>query len=73
MSKSKRGFKPLTKWRRLPGLRWVRLEFKLQDLWIGAYWTDDELWVCPIPCFPIHIMRSPRDKEWRRSNGGSYP
>lgn len=65
----------------------IRIEFKLEDLWIGAFWKrtltrqvchcgdymdthsclsghlpvqmdyPDELdiWICLIPCFPIHI------------------
>lgn len=63
----------------------VRLEWKLQDLWVGAYWTKKEiseesatyydnviklpvktdeyvwkrythdLWVCVLPCLPIHF------------------
>ncbi len=37
----------------------VSLEWKLQDLWIGAYWDNRtyifHLWICIIPCVPIHI------------------
>ena len=40
----------------------LRLEFKLEYLWIGAYWRNDHtyynvchLFICIIPCFPIHI------------------
>jgi hypothetical protein len=47
----------------------VRLEFKLQDLWIGAYWHKSfatvpgpfwefDLWICLVPCCPIHISRA---------------
>jgi hypothetical protein len=41
--------------------RWrVRVEWKLADLWIGAFWKDSgnttfDLWVCLIPCLPIHV------------------
>lgn len=39
----------------------VRIERKWQDCWIGVYWarSDDRLdvWVCLIPCFPVHITR----------------
>lgn len=39
-------------------IRGIRLEFKLQDAWIGAYWRKSgrmfEIWVCIIPCVPIH-------------------
>lgn len=46
----------------------IRLELKWQDLWIGVYWSgpygdkDSEsmiynhIWICLIPCIPIHIM-----------------
>lgn len=33
----------------------VRLEWKLQDLWIGAYWQPGNLWICLLPCVPIHV------------------
>jgi hypothetical protein len=54
---------------RLRGDRWIALEFKLEDLWVGAFWSRKEaeyatqrgwvvqefhLWVCLIPCFSIH-------------------
>jgi len=39
----------------------INLEFKKEDLWIGAYWRYDcaymlwHLWVCIIPCLSIHF------------------
>lgn len=58
----------------------IRVEFKPQDLWIGAFWKSEplgdmyvspgareslravqrryrfvDLWICMIPCIPIHI------------------
>lgn len=37
----------------------IEMEFKLQDLWIGAFWKRlgncIDLWLCIVPCFPIHI------------------
>lgn len=33
----------------------VSVEFKLPDLWVGAFFTRSELWLCLIPCFPIHV------------------
>jgi hypothetical protein len=39
--------------------RYVRIEFKPRDLWIGAYWkrlgNTLDLWVCLLPCLPIHF------------------
>ena len=46
----------------------VRLEFKLEDFWVGAFWKKTtyvenqmythkrlDIWVCIVPCFPLHI------------------
>lgn len=39
----------------------VMIEFKLEDLWIGAYWKKDisygmwHSWICLVPCIPLHI------------------
>jgi hypothetical protein len=37
----------------------VGFEFKLQDLWIGAFWKRSgncvDLWICFLPCLPLHI------------------
>lgn len=37
----------------------ARLEFKLQDCWIGAYWDRENyfvhLWICLIPMLPLHL------------------
>jgi hypothetical protein len=44
----------------------VQLEFKLPDLWIGAFWKRSgdilHIWICLCPCFPIHIQ-IPRNKK----------
>lgn len=58
--------------------RWqVRVEFKPQDCWVGAYWQSKkygihterpklwhmlDLWVCLIPMVPIHV------KTWKRQS-----
>lgn len=46
----------------------AKFEFKLEDLWIGAYWERKwlatmphtterwDVWICFIPCFPLHIV-----------------
>lgn len=38
----------------------IGLEFKLQDVWVGFYWEnsyeDFDIWLCLIPCFPIHLL-----------------
>jgi hypothetical protein len=37
----------------------ARLEFKLADCWIGAFWKRDQstlhIWICVVPCFPLHV------------------
>ena len=35
----------------------LSLEFKRADLWVGAFYTDDDVWVCVLPCLPIHWRR----------------
>lgn len=36
-----------------------QFEWKLQDFWIGAFWKPTgntvDLWVCLIPCVPLHV------------------
>ena len=36
-----------------------RLEWKIQDMWIGAYWATGghclDVWLCILPCVPIHF------------------
>lgn len=42
----------------------IKIEFKPQDCWIGAFWKRHpewlgiwryDLWICVIPMLPIHI------------------
>jgi hypothetical protein len=41
--------------------RWfVRVEWKMQDCWIGVYWCRDypkqlDVWLCVLPMLPIHF------------------
>lgn len=45
----------------------VNLEFKLQDLWVGAYWdanyTGVHVWVCLLPCLPLHVQQLVKNRE----------
>lgn len=39
------------------------IKFKKQDCWIGIFWNNDSqkethIWICLIPCFPIHIIKA---------------
>lgn len=56
--------KVLTHFRRItPRWSW-RIEFKMADLWVGAFWKDTEctfgkdrdVWICLIPMLPIHLV-----------------
>ena len=54
----------------------IRLEWKPQDCWIGAFWkrgkyhnsetgdtgTMTDLWICLVPMLPVHV-------RWFRSRG----
>lgn len=46
---------------------YCRLEFKLSDLWIGAFWKTSghclDLWVCLLPCVPLHFCWMWHDPE----------
>jgi hypothetical protein len=41
----------------------IRLEWVPRDLWVGCFWkttdysweTQIDLWICLLPCLPIHI------------------
>ena len=37
----------------------ANVEWKLQDMWIGAYWKRSgncvDLWICFVPCVPLHV------------------
>lgn len=37
----------------------VKLEWKIQDFWVGVYWHhscfDTDIWICLLPCLPLHI------------------
>jgi hypothetical protein len=38
----------------------LRVEWKVQDCWIGVFWRRVGLlgydwWVCLLPCLPIHV------------------
>lgn len=45
----------------------LRVEFKVQDLWIGLFWQTKPVdgvhryrtdwWLCLLPCIPIHFWR----------------
>jgi len=58
----------LTPWYRVGRIS-LRLEFKWQDMWVGAYPEVKEgiisrrhlhVWVCILPMLPIHITVWPR-------------
>lgn len=44
---------------------YIALQFKPEDMWIGAYWRNDNefgkvqwsIWICLVPMLPIFIRR----------------
>lgn len=45
----------------------LSLEFKLADMWVGAYWTHraqhpmprwrrTDIWLCALPTLPLHLV-----------------
>jgi hypothetical protein len=62
--------RPRTPWVPL-GRVAVRLEWKLADLWVGAFWSFDkatggDVWICLLPCLPIHIITGLHAKVARK-------
>lgn len=52
----------------------ARFEVKFADMWIGAFWKKGEydylpqlqeydLWVCVVPCLPLHVRWTHREPE----------
>ena len=43
----------------------IRLEWKPEDMWIGAFWRRGQgridIWICVVPMLPIHII------HWRNT------
>lgn len=35
----------------------LSLEWKAADQWIGRFYTDTDVWVCIVPCLPLHWRR----------------
>ena len=47
----------------------IRFEFKLNDFWVGVFWSTNinwswsttskfliiQIWICFVPCFPLYI------------------
>lgn len=50
----------------LNGRRWG-FEFKKEDLWVGLFWKTTgncaDIWICFVPCFPLHISFWYHDPE----------
>jgi hypothetical protein len=62
---------------RLSVRNWITLRFEPRDLWVGVFWdvrpasygtavghvsADLHVYVCLVPCFPVHFIRA-----WRVS------
>lgn len=71
-------------WKRKPAYWWrIKLEFKIQDFWVGVFWKSTwnigyescsgpqervtfDIWLCLVPCVPIHFAWRHIHKERRR-------
>lgn len=60
----------------------THVEWKMQDLWVGLFWKrtrqNFDLWLCFVPCLPLHISRSYvcedcGEKEVTLRPGDPYP
>lgn len=64
----------------------IKIEFKLEDCWIGIHWkwnkepsniskSELDIWICLIPCFPLHIfipVYANRLRKITQQNGRNY-
>lgn len=46
----------------------IRLEWKINDFWIGCFWRRFDsgawdVWLCLVPCLPIHISHEPKNVD----------
>lgn len=62
----------------------MRLEFKLADFWVGVFWKVKDveagtgakwrylhIWICLLPCFPLHLtFLKPLNNIAKRSEYG---
>lgn len=51
----------------------IQFEVKPADCWIGAYWRRQgralHIWICLLPCLPIHLTLSISLTERKHSHG----
>lgn len=45
----------------------AQFEVKIPDLWVGAFWKRTgrtvDLWICFLPCLPLHISWGWKDAD----------
>lgn len=58
----------------------IKLEVNIHDFWIGVYWESTlnqwknkaeerlDIWICIIPCIPIHIIKRKTLREYPELN-----
>ena len=50
----------------------LRIEFKPQDCWVGAFWQRkgniQHLWICLLPMLPLHFEWAVAAKEYEAVN-----
>jgi hypothetical protein len=54
----------------------VAFEWKFPDLWVGAFFARSrhrpawEVWICLVPCFPLHFVLDDAPARCRACGGG---
>ena len=57
-------------WQTHKAQHWLYLEAKKEDCWVGVFWRREQgdwgstldVWVCLLPCLPIHYIREGGEK-----------
>jgi hypothetical protein len=59
----------------------IKLEFKLEDAWVGVFWKHScrmnefcgrkiikktDVWICLVPCLPLHITWEVIDRDFEK-------
>ncbi len=63
----------------------IKLEFKKEYFWIGVHWERSireilyklqsrlDIWICVLPCFPIHIVRVTTVRDYSEEAKSKIP
>lgn len=68
----------VSNWRKVGRVSWRwRFEFKLPDFWIGVFWRQTasdflDVWICFVPCLPLHLQFFKRGGEMNIALGSAF-